>query len=78
MFDIPKEQLDLINELFETKNVILYLFGNPYVLNHLQIDKAKAIVIAYQNFKEFQETAVQFVLKEIEASGKIPVSIKST
>ena len=75
LFDIPKEQLDLINELFETKNVILYLFGNPYVLNHLKIDKAKAIVIAYQNFKEFQETAAQFVLKEVEASGKIPVSI---
>ncbi len=77
-FDIPKEQIDFINELIETKNVVLYLFGNPYVLNHININSAKAIVIAYQNFEVFQEVAAQHFLGEIIAEGKIPVSIKSS
>lgn len=75
-FDIPTDEIDFINELIETKNVILYLFGNPYVLNHLKIDKAKAIVIAYQNFKEFQENAAQHFIGKNEALGKAPVTIQ--
>ena len=76
LFDIPKEEIDFINELIKTKNVILYLFGNPYVLNHLNICNAKAVVIAYQNFEEFQQNAAQHFLGEIEALGKIPIIIK--
>ena len=76
LFDIPKEEIDFINELIKTKNVILYLFGNPYVLNHMKIDKAIAVVIAYQNFKEFQENAAQQFLGKQEALGKVPVIIK--
>lgn len=77
-FDIPKEEINFINELITTKNVVLYLFGNPYVLNHIQTKNAKAIIIAYQNFEVFQEVAAQHFLGEIPAKGKIPVSITNT
>lgn len=76
-FDIPKQQIDFINELIATKKVVLYLFGNPYVLNHIHTNNAKAIVIAYQNFEVFQEIAAQHFLGEIVAKGKVPVSITS-
>ena len=74
-FGFLKEEIDFINELLRTKNVVLYLFGNPYVLNHITFEKAKAVVIAYQNFKEFQDIATQHFLGKIRAKGELPVSI---
>lgn len=74
-FDISKEEIDFINEIIQTKNVILYLFGNPYVLNHIQTNEAKTVVIAYQNFEEFQENAAVHFLGKNKAVGKVPVTI---
>lgn len=74
-FGLLQEELEFINALIQTKNVVLYLFGNPYVLNHLKIKNAKVIVIAYQTFKEFQDVATQHFLGEIKAIGKLPVSV---
>ena len=74
-FGLLQEELDFINDLIQTKNVVLYLFGNPFVLNHLKIDNAKAIVVAYQNFKEFQDVATQHFLGEMKAIGRLPVTI---
>lgn len=74
-FGLLQEELEFINELIRTKNVVLYLFGNPYVLNHLKIDNALSVVIAYETFKEFQDVATQHFLGEIKALGKLPVTI---
>ena len=76
-FDIPKEEIDLINELIQTKNVVIYLFGNPYVLNHIQTKKAKAVVIVYQDFEVFQKNAALHFIDKNKALGKIPVSINA-
>lgn len=75
-FGLLQEEIDFINELIQTKNVVLYLFGNPYVLNHLGIDKAKAVVVAYQTFTEFQDAATKHFLGKLKAKGKLPVSIR--
>lgn len=74
-FDIPKQEIDFINDLVTTKKVVLYLFGNPYVLNHIDTKNAKAIIIAYQNFEVFQEVAAAHFMGKIVAKGKIPVSM---
>ena len=71
------KEIDFINELFETKNVVLYLFGNPYVLNHMHTKKAKAVLIAYQDFEVFQENATFHFLGKSKVHGKVPVSINS-
>ncbi|QWX84619.1 glycoside hydrolase family 3 protein [Cellulophaga sp. HaHaR_3_176] len=76
LFDIRKEEIDFINEILQTKNVTLYLFGNPYVLNHIKTDKVKAVIIAYQNFEEFQENAAKHFLGKNKAIGKVPITIK--
>ncbi|MFC4097947.1 glycoside hydrolase family 3 protein [Euzebyella saccharophila] len=75
-FGFSVEELEKINLLLASGNTVLYLFGNPYVLNHLQVEKAKAVVIAYQDFKEFQEVAQQHFLGEHQAVGKLPVTIE--
>ena len=74
-FGLTQAEIDFINELIQNKKVVLYLFGNPYVLNHLNTEKAIAVVIAYQNFKVFQEVAAVHFLGRIKTVGKLPVSI---
>ena len=74
-FGLSAIEIATINSLVKTKNVVLYLFGNPYVLNHIDISNAQAVVIAYQNFEEFQEVAAEQFLGKFEARGKLPVKI---
>lgn len=74
-FGLLEEEIDFINKLIQTKNVVLYLFGNPYVLNHLNIDKARAVVVVYQTFVEFQDVATAHFLGKITAKGILPVTL---
>ncbi|MFH6605004.1 glycoside hydrolase family 3 protein [Maribacter algicola] len=75
-FGFSDSEISAINTVLNTKNVVLYLFGNPYALKHFNIKNAKAVVIAYQDFKEFQEVAAQHFLGSIAAKGKLPVTIQ--
>lgn len=74
-FGISDVELQMINTLIRTKTVVLYLFGNPYVLNKIDMQKAKAIVLVYQDFEVFQQNAAQHFLGHNKANGKLPVSI---
>ncbi|CAM3341770.1 glycoside hydrolase family 3 protein [Zobellia roscoffensis] len=74
-FGFTQDELAFINEIIAKKNVILYLFGNPYVLNHINVENAKAVVIAYQNLISFQEVAANHFLGNLEVQGKLPVTI---
>lgn len=69
-FGFSREELIFINELVQTKNVVLYLFGNPYMLNLIDFEKARAVVIAYQKFEVFQKTAANHFLGNLRAKGK--------
>ncbi len=76
-FGFSNEQVNFINSLVQSKkNVILYLFGNPYFLNRIHIENIKAVVIAYQNFKVFQEIAAEHFLGNLEANGKLPITLE--
>jgi beta-glucosidase-like glycosyl hydrolase len=74
-FGFASTEVDFINELMLTKNVILYFFGNPYALKVFKYKNAKAVILAYQDFKVFQEVAAEHFFGEIEAVGKLPVNI---
>ncbi len=74
-FDIPEDYWNFIAELLQNKKVIVYLFGNPYILNLINFKKANKVIIAYQDFKEFKEVAAYHFLEKLEAKGKLPVSI---
>ena len=54
------------------------LFGNPYALASLPgIENASSLVVAYQNDAEMQRSGAKLFLKEIEATGKLPVTVNS-
>lgn len=75
-FGFTEDEIHKINELINTKNVVLYLFGNPYALQLFDYHKAHSTVVAYQNFKVFQEVAASHFMGSIAAKGKLPVELQ--
>jgi len=74
-FEIQESELNLMNALIAQKNVILYLFGNPYALNLLAIENLKALIIAYQDFDVFQDNAANHFHGKFAAPGKLPITL---
>ncbi|WP_420602292.1 glycoside hydrolase family 3 protein [Flagellimonas sp.] len=77
LFGFQPELLDFINEIISQKNVLIYLFGNPYVLDILELNPSANVVVAYQDFPEFQTEAFHHFIGQIEAKGKLPVKLKN-
>ncbi|REH00934.1 glycoside hydrolase family 3 protein [Flavobacterium aquicola] len=75
-FDLEDTILAFLGELFETKKCILYVFGNPYALQVIpDLEKTIGIVVMYQDFVEFQESAAEQLLEDKKGKGDLPVSI---
>ncbi|MEA1785058.1 glycoside hydrolase family 3 protein [Arenibacter sp. GZD96] len=75
-FDFLIEELHFIHDIITSKSTVLYLFGNPYVLPLLPMEKLDYIAIVYQDFQAFQENAAQHFLGKKIAPGKFPVMLK--
>lgn len=75
-FGITDQQINLVNKLDGIKSVVCF-FGNPYALpNFPALKRSPALLIAYQNDPDAQESAAQAVFGAISASGTLPVSVK--
>jgi len=74
------ESLDeVLSEIIEKNNVILIWWGSPYGLSKItKFDKAKAIVISYQENALMRDFSAQLVFGGIGANGRLPVSINSS
>ena len=76
-FDIDDEVLEFLKNIFSSKKCILYVFGNPYSLQVIpNLESACGIVQVYQDFSEFQESAAEQLLHNLECKGTLPVHIK--
>ncbi len=77
-YGISQANIDLINKLSADNNVVLNVFANPYSLQEFgkEIKNAKAIVISYQDGKEFEHASAQVIFGAIPARGRLPVSIR--
>lgn len=77
-FEIEAEVITYLNELLETKECVIYVFGNPYSLQVIpNLALAKEIVMVYQDFEVFQEVAVQQFIQDSECKGQLSVTIKN-
>jgi len=74
-FGLNQEELKLIRELYAEKQLVIYHFGNPYMIRALGLFKTLATVMLYQDFPEFHEVAFQHFMGEVTAKGKLPVSL---
>nr|WP_297783587.1 glycoside hydrolase family 3 protein [uncultured Allomuricauda sp.] len=76
-FGIDQNTLDSIHRLIKEKNTLIYLFGNPYVLDILQLKESSNVVLVYQDFEEFQQVAFEHFCGKIKAQGKLPIQLKT-
>ncbi len=74
-FGFLEEEISLLKKLTRTKNVVLYVFGNPYVLNIFAAENFKTVVLVCQDEEKFQENATKHFLGYVYATGKLPVTI---
>jgi beta-N-acetylhexosaminidase len=80
----PQSTLDYNGELktfisdLAKLNTITCLFANPYTIRSLPgIEKSKSLVVNYQNSDEMQIAAAKVLSNQMQASGKLPVTINS-
>lgn len=76
-FDIEDSVLSFLSTVFLEKKCILYVFGNPYVLQIIpNLENASGIIQVYQDFIEFQESAAKQLLKNLKCKGTLPLIFK--
>ncbi len=75
-FGFTKEEIEFVNRAIASKNCLLYLFGNPYVLNLFPESYQGKIVVVYQDFTTFQSVAAEHFNGGFIAEGKLPFTLK--
>ncbi len=76
-YGITPEELHFIDNLNFNGNLVLVVFGNPYLLNEFnnrELDRFDAIVMAYNDESETKELTAQALFGASELSGTLPVS----
>ncbi len=77
-FGISDATISLVDSLMVSKSCILNLFTLPYSISLFKnIDKAKALVVAYQDNDEAYDAVAQMLFGATAASGQLPVGVNS-
>lgn len=77
----PRSELDVSPEMAEFisdlagRRTITVMFTNPYALNSVKVHRSASLILAYQNDDFMQRAALKVLLKQIHATGKLPVDM---
>lgn len=76
-YGINEATINLVNELSKTQNVVLNVFASPYSLQSFGDDilNSKAIMVSYQDGRDFEEASAQVIFGALPARGRLPVSV---
>ena len=75
-FGINEAAINFINAVGSShSHASLLVFGNPYALAFFEQSGFKNIVACYEDDSVFQRTAFEWVMGNLEAKGKLPVSV---
>lgn len=74
-YKFSKKELHWINEVAQSKTIILDIFAKPYALNAIEdFDAIETIVVSYQNSSIAQSKSAQLIFGALSAKGTLPVS----
>ena len=77
-YEFSNQELVWLHEISRKNKTILTVFASPYsLLNIKSFANLEAVLVAYQNSEIAQEITAQTIFGAIEASGKLPISIKN-
>jgi beta-N-acetylhexosaminidase len=76
-YGINPQTIGLVNEISASNNVILNVFANPYSLSSFgsSLLRNKAIIVSYQDGRDYEEASAQVIFGALGARGKLPVSV---
>ncbi len=74
-FGLPASFPDQLEALCRKHRVLLYLFGNPYLLRKLPVASLAGVVCAFQPLEGFQETAADHFLGKLPARGNLSIPL---
>ena len=76
-YGVTPPTIEFVNQLSAVNNVILNVFANPYSLQAFGEDllRTRAIVVSYQDGRDFEEASAQVIFGALPARGRLPVSI---
>jgi beta-N-acetylhexosaminidase len=73
-FGITEQEEKFIAEILASYPTILVDFGNAYTLTRIQnLDKAKAVVLSYEDTPLMHDVTAQVLFGGLKASGKLPI-----
>ncbi|MDD2564187.1 MAG: glycoside hydrolase family 3 N-terminal domain-containing protein, partial [Salinivirgaceae bacterium] len=74
-YGVEPEMVQFMNALSQETNVILVIFGNPYILTYpINYNQLAGLLVAYEDNHYTREYSAQLIFGGIEAKGKLPVS----
>ena len=74
-FGVNQSAFSFIRRLAKKTNVILSIFGNPYILNHIKNpENLAAVTVSYNDRRITRDVTAQVLFGGIEADGLLPVS----
>ena len=77
-YEFSNQELVWLHEIARKNKTILAVFASPYsLLNIKSFTNLEVVLVAYQNSEIAQEITAQTIFGAIEATGKLPVSIKN-
>jgi len=75
-YGISLSSIKQVTELAKTKNVIIDVFANPYVLRKFEnLDLFKSVIVSYNDWELTQNLSAQLIFGGIPAKGKLSVSV---
>ncbi len=74
-FGLPDSFFKTLDRFLAGKQVLLYLFGNPYLLRKLPVSKFEGVVCAFQPLPAFQEAAAGHFLGTSGAEGELSLDL---
>lgn len=72
-FGISKNAMDLMNQVIQNNNTIVFDFGNPYAIQYFC--DAKNLVVCYEDDSITQSIAADILLGKLPYRGTLPVTV---
>lgn len=78
-YGIPTSVSRFIDSVMMTYKTVFVDFGNSYTLSRFsKLDKAKSVILAYEDFSLTHQITAQIIFGGIETTGKLPVNVLPT
>ncbi|MEX1192317.1 MAG: glycoside hydrolase family 3 N-terminal domain-containing protein [Brumimicrobium sp.] len=77
-FHYPEGWRELLGTFPKEVNVIVTLFGNPYVVKErLEFDNVDGVILAFENSQIAQERTAQLIFGGFQSKSKLPITLSA-